>query len=358
MSRGVISIKVGQLVRTLVVSIELDQKSRQGEAMPANLPPQYFEAEKSFRLAKTIPEKIAALENMLSIMPKHKGTDRLRAELRTKIARLSEEAQQRHISGRGALHYIRKEGAGQAALVGLPNTGKSQLLASLTEASPRIGDYPFTTQSPLPGMMKFENIQIQIVDLPALTDRNARSWLSGILRNADLLLLVVDLSSDPLEQMRVIREELPKMRIKPVGQESQEVEDEFVFPKKVLVIANKNDLDNNASNYRRLEFQYKEFPLVSVSAREKAGLDRLKREIFLALDILRVYTKTPGQEPDLTDPVILPAGSTVEDVAESIHKYFRGKMKYAQVWGSGKFEGQKVSRQYALQDGDIVELHL
>lgn len=327
--------------------------------MPANLPPQYFEAEKGFRLAKSIPEKIEALENMLAIMPKHKGTDKLRAELRTKIARLSEEAQRRPISSRGSLYYVRKEGAGQAVLVGLPNAGKSHLLARLTDASPRIAPYPFTTQSPLPGMMKFENIQIQIVDLPALTDRNARSWLSGILRNADLLLPVVDLATDAWEQMKVIQEELAKLRVKPVGKGGDETAEEFIFSKKTLVIANKNDMEGTAENYRRLAARYRqEFPLVSVSAIETTGLDQLKREIFQALDIVRVYTKTPGQEADLTDPVILPRGSTIEDVAESIHKDFRAKLKYAQVWGSVKFEGQKVSRQYVPQDGDVIELHL
>ena len=137
--------------------------------MPANLPPQYFAAEKRFRAAKTIPEKIEALEAMLAIMPKHKGTDKLRADLRGRMAKLSAEAERaRATSRKGTSHYIRKEGAGQAVLVGLPNVGKSQLVAALTEATPEIGEYPFTTRSAIIGMMPFENVQIQLIDLPPL----------------------------------------------------------------------------------------------------------------------------------------------------------------------------------------------
>lgn len=326
--------------------------------MPANLPPQYFEAEKRYRRARTPQEKIEALEDMLSIMPKHKGTDRLRAELRTKIAKFYDEAQKRPLIGRkgSLLYYIKKEGAGQAVLVGLPNVGKSQLVSAVTEASPEVGDYPFTTQVPIPGMMKFENIQIQLVDVPAITAPQVDSWLPNVLKNADLLLIVVDLNQDPITQVEAIIERLEKFRINLFDQ--ADVEPRTV-QKRALVIGNKRDLEGAEEGYWRLISRYgEEIPLVCLSAKEGDGLEELGENIYRALDVIRVYTKASGQPPDLNEPVVVQRGSTVEEVAESIHKDFRSKLKYALVWGSGKFDGQQVKRQHVLQDGDILELHI
>jgi ribosome-interacting GTPase 1 len=326
--------------------------------MPANLPPQYFEAEKRYRQARTPQEKVEALEDMLSIMPKHKGTDRLRAELRTKIAKFYDEAQKRPLIGRkgSLLYYIKKEGAGQAVLVGLPNVGKSQLVSAVTEASPEVANYPFTTQVPIPGMMKFENIQIQLVDLPAITAPLVDSWLPNVFKNADLLLIVVDLSQDPITQMEAIIERLKKFRINLF--EQAEVEPRTV-QKRALIVGNKRDLEGAEERYRRLSSRYGErLSLVCLSAKEGHGLEELGKNIYRALDIIRVYTKAPGQPPDLNEPVVVKKGSTVEEVAESIHKDFRSKLKYALVWGSGKFDGQQVKRQHVLQEGDVVELHI
>jgi len=327
--------------------------------MPANLPPQYHEAEKCYRQAKTTPEKIEALETMLSIMPKHKGTDKLRAEIRAKIAKLAEESLRRPFIGKkGSGYYIRKEGAGQVALVGLPNVGKSQLAAAITNAPLIVADYPFTTKVPSPGMARFENIQIQFIDLPPLTDAEARSWLTSVLRNADVLLLVVDLSHDPVAQLETIFTELRDIRLKPIGRESEEAEP-GIIQKRALIVGNKNDLTPAEENYQKLNLQYKkDFRLVSISAATGTGLEDMKREIYEALNIIRVYTKAPGQRPDKDDPVVLEKGSTVIEMATSIHKDFASKLKYAQVWGSGKYDGQRVKRDYILEDGDIVELHL
>lgn len=326
--------------------------------MPANLPPEYFQAEKRYRLARTPEEKVEALEAMFSIMPKHKGTDRLRAELRTKIAKFTEESQRKlATSKRGSAYYIRKEGAGQITLVGLPNAGKSQLVAAVTEASPNVADYPFTTQNPTPGMMRLENIQMQLVDTPPIIDRNAQPWLPNLLRSADLLLLMVDLGQEPLSQVQAITRELEKLKIKPLGRE--EAMGQGIFQKKALVVANKEDVEGSGENYRKLESQYgAEFPIVSISAKEGTGLEELKREIYRRLDIIRVYTKAPGKKADLEEPVILKKGSTVEDVAASIHKDFRARLKYALLWGSGKYDGQKVKREHVLEDGDVIELHI
>ena len=326
--------------------------------MPANLPPEYFPAEKRYRQAKTPEEKVEALEAMLSIMPKHKGTDKLRAELRSKVAKFTQEAQRKLATGRrGAGYYVKKEGAGQIILVGLPNVGKSQLVAAVTEAAPNIADYPFSTQIPTPGMMKFENIQIQLVDIPPIIDRNAQPWLPNLLRGADLLLLMVDLGQEPLSQVETILEELANLKITAI--EGKEGTEQWGYPKKALIVGNKNDLDGSGASYRKLESEYSApFPIVSISAKEGKGLEELKREIYRNLEIIRVYTKAPGKKADLEEPVILSKGSTVEDAAESIHKDFHAKLKYAQVWGSGKFDGQKVKREHILEDGDVIELHI
>lgn len=328
--------------------------------MPANLPPEYFQAEKRYRQAKSPEEKVEALGAMLSIMPKHKGTDRLRAELRSKIAKFTEESQRKlATSRRGDAYHIRKEGAGQIVLVGLPNAGKSQLVSTLTEASPNVADYPFTTQNPTPGMMKFENIQIQLVDIPPIIDRSAQSWLPNLLRGADLLLLMVDLGQEAVSQLEIVIEELEKLKIRPIGRGAKEGTEQWVYQKKALIVGNKDDVEGSGENYGKLDYQYGgAFPIVPISAKEGTGLEKLKEEIYRRLDIIRVYTKAPGKKADLEEPVVLERGSTVGDVAESIHKDFRAKLKYALLWGSGKYDGQRVKREHVLEDGDIVELHL
>jgi len=326
--------------------------------MPANLPPQYLEAEKRYRLAKDPEEKIEALQAMLAIMPKHKGTDKLHAGLRRKIARLSQEAEKKYATARKAGFYIRREGAGQVILVGPTNVGKSQLLAAVTEASPGIAPYPFTTQTPIPGMMKFENIQIQLIDTPPIGRRNVRILLANTLRSADLIAIVVDLGIEAISQVETTLRGLGEARIEPVTDNAPEAAPGS-YQKKMLIIGNKYDLEISSGNWLKLNSQYNAlFPMVSVSAKEGTGLEELKRVIYQVLDILRVYTKTPGSKAELSEPVILKRGSTVQDAAESIHKDFRDKLKYTMVWGSGKFDGQKVSREHILRDGDIVEFHM
>ncbi len=328
--------------------------------MPANLPPQYFEAEKRYRSAKTPQEKIEALEEMFALMPKHKGTDRLRAELRTKIAKLSEEAEKRpFVAKKGSqLYYIRKEGAGQVALVGLPNVGKSQLVSALTQATPQVADYPFTTQLPIPGMMEYENVQIQLVDLPAITAPEVSSWLPNIVKNADLVLIVIDVIQEPVTQFETIIEWLAKHRMA-VSNELKEPPAVMTHVKRVLVLANKVDSEESQKSIESLVSRCAGgFTVVPVSARCGEGLEQLREIIYKALDVIRVYTKPPGGKADLTEPSVVRGGSTVGDVAQTVHKDFARNLKYAQIWGSGKFDGQRVRRDYVLQDGDIIELHL
>jgi small GTP-binding protein len=326
--------------------------------MPANLPPQYFEAEKNFREAKNPLEKIAALEEMLAIMPKHKGTDHLRAELRARIAKLTQLAAKKS-GARRASTIIEKEGAAQVAVVGLPNVGKSQFVSSITNASPPVAEYPFTTHSATPGMMEFENIKIQLIDTPPLVPQAIDFWLPPMLRRADALLILVDLADAPLEQMEAVTAQLEKMRIV-IGDASAGEDSEFtIWHKKVLIIGNKLDLDGASQNYEALKDKYGgQFPVIAVSAKQGTGLEKLKVKIYQVLDIIRVYTKAPGGKPDFTDPIVIRRGSILEDAAAEVHKDFAAKMKYARIWGSGKHDGVMAKRDHVLEDGDIIELHL
>ena len=326
--------------------------------MPANLPPQYFEAEKRYRSAKEPEEKIAALQAMLAIMPRHKGTDKLHAALRRKIARFSQEAERKYATARSTGFYISREGAGQVMLVGSANAGKSQLLAAVTEAISEIAEYPFTTKTPIPGMMKFEDTQIQLVDTPPIGHKEVRVLLANTLRNADLIAIVIDLSLEPISQVEAALQGLREARIEP-STDGDTQATPGSYPRRMLIVGNKNELAGSNENWELLRSQYARlFPLVSISAREGGGLEEFKRAIYQALNIIRVYTKTPGSKADPTDPMILERDSTVEEAAESLHKDFRQNLKYAVVWGSGKYDGQRVSKEHVLQDGDIVEFHI
>lgn len=313
--------------------------------MPANLPPQYFEVEKRFRSAKNPLEKIDALEEMLAIMPKHKGTDHLKAELRSRIAKLTQQAGKK-AGGHRASMLIQKEGAAQVAVIGLPNVGKSLIVSCLTKASPTVADYPFTTHIATPGMMIFENIQIQLIDTPPFVPQTTEYWLPHMLRRADALICVIDLYNDPLPQVKSILNQLETKRIEITGN------------KRLLIVGNKLDLDNGNNLYHLQNAYQQRYPVIGVSAITSTGLNRLKQTIYELLNIIRVYTKIPGGKPDFTDPITIPRGSTLEDAAEAVHKDFKIKLKYARIWGSGKHEGVMIRKKHILQDGDIIELHV
>ena len=325
--------------------------------MPANLTPAYFEAEKRFRASETPEEKIEALNEMLRVMPKHKGTDGLRAELRTKIAKLQKEAaKQQATSKKGVTYNVPKEGAGQITLVGLTNAGKSQLVAAVTGAHVEVGDYPYTTRIPQPGMMKLENVQIQLVDMPPITDQDARPWFASVLRATDALILMVDLEVDPVVEVQDSLSELGKYRMGVEG--ISDISEDVLFHKRALIAGTKSDLDPSRENLANLKDEYgNKVPVIPISAKTGAGLDELRREAFDMLGVIRVYTKSPGIEADMTDPMVIKEGSTLEEAAEAVHKDFRKNLKFALIWGSGKFPGQRVKRDHIVQDGDILELH-
>ncbi len=330
--------------------------------MPANLTPQYRAAEDRYREAKTTEEKLACLEDMLAIIPKHKGTEHLQGDIKSRIAKLKRQEEQKPGGGaRSAMYNVEHEGGGQVALVGPANSGKSKLLSRITKAQPEIGDYPFTTQKPLPGMMPYEDINIQIVDMPPITEEFAEPWMAAIARNADAVLLVVDMSDgDVLDQMDEVLRTMEKFRVRLWGWDRIAPPDEtgYMVTRKTILVANKMDRPDAADNLDVVrEFYGDRFPIEEVSSETCQGLENLKEQVFRMLDVVRVYTKIPGKPADMDAPYVLPRGSTVQDLATMVHKDFAQKLEFARIWGANKFEGQMVSRDQVLTDKDVIELH-
>lgn len=338
--------------------------------MPANLTPQYLKAEEEYKRAQTPEEKLAALRQMLATIPKHKGTEKLQAEIKSKIKKLREELQEGKKKGkRGHSVRIPREGAGQVVLVGPPNTGKSSLLAALTAANPQIGPYPFTTHQPQPGMMPWQNVKVQLVDLPPITESYLESYVPGMINAADAALVVADLSSDEilddleeclgrLERARIYLTSFPERHSDAATEDGDERRLTEALPKKALLVANKLDADGAQDRLELLREAYDDrFEIRPVSVQSGEGLGELRDRIWEFLDMIRVYTRPPGQPVDRESPFTLPAGSTVMDLAEHIHRELAEKLKSARVWGEGVYPGQPVARDHVLHDGDIVELH-
>jgi ribosome-interacting GTPase 1 len=325
--------------------------------MPANLPPAYFAAEKEYKNAKTTPEKIAALEEMLAIMPHHKGTDKLRAGLTRKIAQLREQEERKAKTKRGSIYSIDKQGAAQVVLLGFPNVGKSTILANLTHAHPEIAEYPYTTAVPVIGMMEYEDIQIQMIDLPPLGDEIRKLPFYNLIRNADLLLLVIDASSDPKTEIDLLIEELEEGKVYRAAKTGEDLPVGGVA-QKMLFVLNKCALPEGEVLSGLESYHDEGIRFVTLSSAEGAELDDMRSAIFEAADIMRVYTKIPHHKPDMDDPFVLPVGSTVMDLAREVHHDFSDNLQFARVWGSSRFEGQSVQRDFVLQDGDVVELHI
>ena len=327
--------------------------------MPANLPPQYFEVEKRYREAKSASEKLRYLEEMLAIMPKHKGTDKLRADLRQRIAKLKDLGKARKGPGRKTpVYLVDPEGVGQVALIGPPNTGKSSLLKALTNTTPQIADYPYTTRLPLAGMMLFENVQVQLVDTPPLGEEYLEPWFPDLLRRADAWALVLAPPQDPLQQLQDLKAILARYQLAPRGRLPALLPPEAAsFP--ALVILNKVDLLSDAEEMDLyLEVLKEAYPALAVSATRGTGIKELRAAIFRLLNLVRVYTRPPGKPANFSSPFVVPIHTTVQELASRIHHDLRDKFKFARVWGKETFDGQRVQRDYLLQEGDIVELHL
>jgi hypothetical protein len=329
--------------------------------VPANLPPQYKEAEQRYREAKGHEEKLEALREMMALLPKHKGTDKLQADLRHRISKLEEEGE--HARRAGGHHFdpghVRSEGAGQWALIGPPNAGKSALLRALTHAHPEVAAYPFTTRVPQPGMMPFEDLQVQLVDTPAVTAQHAEPYMTNLVHAADGVVLVVDVTADDLEPAAAaLRSLLARSRVWPASSPLPAEAPPFALQRPVLSAANKCDLDPDGT-FAALarEALGADLPFFPVSAEHGTGLEDLRRALFQELHRIRIYAKEPGRKPDLERPFVLRHGATVHDLALQVHKDIAERLKYARIWGSAKFDGQQVDREHVLNDRDVVELH-
>ena len=329
--------------------------------MPANLPPQYFETEKKLKTAKNPEEKVSILEELLSIVPKHKGTEKLQALLKTKIAKLKSTAQKKPtVAKHGLSFYIDKAGAGQVVLIGMPNAGKSSLVKSLTNADPEIGDYPFTTRMPSPAMMQYENIQIQIIDTPPITPEYMEYWHAELIKGADGILAILDLSSqNPASDLENLRAKLKEKRIELIPKKHTIPSETSFFQKRALIVANKADSSFSEENLTAVKKAlHPDFDLISVSTKTEDGLEILRAQIFSLLDVIRVYSKIPGKKVEKTDPFTLKKGSTVMSLARAVHKDFAQKLRFARIWSENKYQGQKVNRDHVLEDEDIIELHI
>ncbi|MFQ6075015.1 MAG: GTPase [Candidatus Bathyarchaeia archaeon] len=387
--------------------------------MPTNLPPQCRSLERRYLEAETLPEKIKALKEYHAAIPKHKGTERLRAQIKRKLSKLRLEMEERKrrratISLASGRYSIKKEGAAQVVVLGPTNSGKSSLLRALTNAKPEINSHPFTTTEPIPGMTPFEDIQIQLVEAPALFEGagEGKGWglrTLSLARNADGLILLVDLSTgEPCAQLDMMMDELNGARIR-VGERGSRVEverrdgggvqficsgrflgemDEIrrflmengianavvriwgevdldevalslvsgVAYKPAIVVANKIDIDGAELGLETLRKRFGDrFEVMGGSAKTGMGLDGIPRGIFGALNIVRIYTKRPRQRPSRR-PLIMRGETTVEDVAKAVHSEFYRNFKYARVWGSSRYPGERVGLRYLLKDGDTVEI--
>lgn len=326
--------------------------------MPTNLPPEYFDAEEHYRAATTREEKVERLEALISTVPKHKGTDKLRADLRRRLSKLKSETQAggkgatRHVSA----YHIPREGAGQVAVVGPANTGKSSLVHLLTNATPEVADFPYSTWGPTPGMMDVRGVQIQLIDTPPLDREYVEPDMLDLIRRSDLILLVVDLQDFPIEQIEQsvdlliehyivpdrLREDYPDLRYRYVP---------------LLVVVNKTDDPARDEDFTVLcELLEDAWPMVPVAANSGRNMQALQDAVVERLELIRVYAKPPGEEPDLSTPFVMKRGGTVEEFAEKVHRDFYENLKSARVWGSGAFDGQMVARDHVLEDGDVVEL--
>jgi hypothetical protein len=324
--------------------------------MPANLTPDYKRAEESYRSATTPEERILALEEMLRVIPKHKGTEGLQAELRRKLSQLREQGRQHSAGHHVDVFHIPRTGAGQVALIGLPNSGKSSILGALSKAKVHIADFPFSTAAPVPGIVKHEDVQIELVDMPPITADYAAPGQINTYRNCDIIGIVIDLTADILEQMQVCLAYLEGKRLirKPGETDHDAPQQGF---KKALVICTKADIGDRSAVDVLMELYGTRFRYITVSPVTGEGLGQFASTLFHMLEIIRIYAKPPGKPADMEAPFTLPQGSTVMDLAAHIHRELASKLKSARAWGDGLHAGQNVHLDHVLHDKDIVELH-
>jgi ribosome-interacting GTPase 1 len=391
--------------------------------MPANLPAEAKQKYREASLARNPQEKIKKLQEFMSLFPKHKGTENLRAQVKRKISVLKQEIedkkQKRTGVATGPRIFVEKEGDAQIAILGPTNVGRSSLLSTLTNSKVAVLNYPYTTTEPTPGMFNYEDLQLQMVETPALMEGSSEgsSWGLQTLtsaRNADGLVLMVDLSQNPVEQFKLVITELEKSKIltkrpsarisiekkhmgaklkfivlgklvdcdvkdltkllrsygirdatiKIWGEATLDDVEEAIFEGKVyrpaIVLANKSDHPLASERLEQLKKTVgKDIKIVPVSCATKEGMETLGAEIFELLDIIRIYTKEPNKKDASSRPFTIKKGSTVFDLAKRIHSDFYEQFSYAKIWSNRlRFSPQKVGGTFELEDGDTVELHM
>lgn len=330
--------------------------------MPANLTPQYHKAENEYRQASTPEEDLRCLEIMLREIPKHKGTDKLQAELKAKISRAKADAETAKKSGgkRGSVIKIPRQGAGRAVILGGPNAGKSQLLTKLTRATPEVAPYPFTTREPQIGMMTWEDIAIQLVDTPPITADLFDPTVQSLIRGSDLAILMVDLGADDgIEGLQAVLEKLSGTKTR-LGKETYLNEEDIgmSFTQTLLVLNKFDDPEAEDRLAMLREFCPTDFVEYRISAETGQGIEELRDAIYKALDVVRVYTKLPQKkEADFDKPFTVKRGGTLLDIAEMVHKDLAANFKYARVWGTAVHDGSMMKGDYVVHDKDIVEIH-
>ena len=345
--------------------------------MPANLTADYRAAEEKYRQASTTEEKMVALQEMLRAIPKHKGTEKMQGDIKKRIAKLRQaKSQPRGGAARQKpVYMVDRQGAGRISLLGAPNSGKSRLLRAISAAEPEVASYPFTTSLPQPGMVVYENVQFQVLDLPPLHPDMSPPWLGEIIKSSDALVVVFDLASDDLlEDSEMLAEMLRRLSvvlIRPPGadgaQEVAEEEPDSLFdeegnlkgrPQRALAVANKIDAPDSEVRLELLREVGPDLPILTVSAETGQGVQELKENLWRLLDQIRVYSRAPGKDPNFDEPFTVSRGSTVIDAAAVIHKDFAEKFRYAKAWGKNTFDAQRVSGDHVLEDGDVIEIHI
>ena len=345
--------------------------------MPTNVTPEYRKAEQAFRAARDTAERLRCLREMLRLIPKHKGTEHVQADIKTRIKQLSTELSSPRKGGArsGPAHAVRSEGAAQVALLGPPNAGKSMLHSALTGSQSTVGAWPHTTETPIPGMAPYHDIRFQLVDLPPVARERMQPWLGTALQPADAVLLVCDAASPDCEKaLAIVLEKMAEKRVNLLAEwpglpdprkrrrkkrkapKQETFEDLFRIRLPALLVANKIDLGANPERVSQLSARLG-FPAVGVSAETGENLAAIPDFLFRGLGVVRAYTKSPGKPPDLGRPFTLRHGATVSELATLVHKEIAGSLRYARIWGEKVYDGQQVSPRHLIHDGDILELH-